>query len=689
MTKSASRYLGLGVGLTLWMAAAASIQAAAPVANYDESMVPAYALPDPLRMEDGRRVTSAEMWRKERRPELLRLFEREVYGRAPGRPAALRFALLSEDKQALGGKATRREVAAYFTGREDGPRMTILIYLPNAAARPVPAFLGLNFGGNQAVSEDPGITLSTSWMRSSASGTVVNNRATEKSRGQSAPQWQVDTVLSRGYALATIYYGDIEPDSAEGWIAGVRNVFRPAASAAAPAGAESGGARPAAGGPPDAPADAWGAIGAWAWGLSRAMDYFEQEPDINEHQVAVMGHSRLGKTALWAGAEDERFAVVISNNSGCGGAALSRRAFGETVQRINTSFPHWFCGNFKKYNGREADLPVDQHQLIALMAPRPVYVASAAKDLWADPRGEFLSAKHAEPVYRLLGRDGLGVEDMPAVDQPVGGTIGYHIRTGVHDVTRYDWDRYLDFADRHFQRQAFLPPAPAGKRWKLGWHDEFNGAELDESKWNRLGDWKRRDGFWVKEDAALDGQGNLRLRTRKDGERFTCGALNTRGKFEQAFGYFEIRCEMPKEPGHWPAFWLMGSGVSRVGQDGRDGTEIDIVEIPWRDGRLTSNLHWDGYGKDHKSDGIKFSRPEVTTGFHTYGLLWLREEYVFYVDGQETWRSRAGGVCQVPLFVKVTEEIGPWAGDIRQATLPDYFTVDYVRVYEAAPESGR
>ncbi len=228
----------------------------------------------------------------------------------------------------------------------------------------------------------------------------------------------------------------------------------------------------------------------------------------------------------------------------------------------------------------------------------------------------------------------------------------------------------------------FLPSPPPGKQWKLIWHDEFDGSKLDETKWNRQGDWKRRDGYWIKDDAYLSGNGTLLLRTRKDGERHTCGSIDTRGKFEHAFGYYVARCRMPSQPGHWSAFWMMCSGVNRVGDEGRDGTEIDIVEMPWRDGKITCNLHWDGYGKDHKSTGTRVTIPSVTEGFHDYGLLWTADEYVFYVDGKEIWRTTAGGVSQVPEYLLLSEEVGKWGGDITQAQLPDYFEVDYVRVYE-------
>jgi len=234
-------------------------------------------------------------------------------------------------------------------------------------------------------------------------------------------------------------------------------------------------------------------------------------------------------------------------------------------------------------------------------------------------------------------------------------------------------------------KQEFLPPAASSKEWRLVWHDEFDGQKLDESKWNRLGDKKRRDGWWMREDAYLDGTGNLVLRTRKDGKRYTCGAVNTAGKFEHCFGYYEARCRMALQEGHWAAFWSMGAGVNSVGNEGRNGTEIDIVEVPWRDGRLTCNLHWDGYGPRHRHAGHNFTRPDVMNGWHTFGLLWSPTEYVFYADGKEVWRTSAGGVSQVPEYIKLTEEIGAWGGDIEKASLPDYFAVDYVRIYDLLP----
>jgi serine phosphatase RsbU (regulator of sigma subunit) len=406
-----------------------AVAAAAPPAgvNYDEAMVPAYTLPDPLRSADGAAVRDAREWRERRRAEVLRLFQEHVYGRSPGRPPAMRFAVIESDPRALGGRATRRQVRLLFEGTEAGLAVDLLLYLPNGAPRPLPAFLGLNFAGNQSVHGDPGIRLARSWIGRGPG--IVDHHATEVSRGTAGGSWPVERILDRGFALATAYYGDIEPDRPDGWKDGVRARFGPGVSGQL--------------GPDD-----WGAIGAWAWGLSRALDCLAADPDVDARRVAVIGHSRLGKTALWAAAQDERFAMVVSNDSGEGGAALARRQFGERIENITGAFPHWFCARYREYAGREDALPVDQHMLLALVAPRPLYVASASEDLWADPRGEFLAARGADPVYRLLDREGLGVAEMPGPDRPVGRTIGYHQRRGEHALTAYDWEQYLAFADR-------------------------------------------------------------------------------------------------------------------------------------------------------------------------------------------------------------------------------------------------
>ncbi|MGC9347117.1 MAG: acetylxylan esterase [Anaerolineae bacterium] len=395
----------------------------------DESQVPDYALPDPLAFEDGAPVGNAETWLSQRRPEVLSLFEYHVYGRAHARPETTFFETTAVADDALNGKAIRKEVTVRFSEKADSPRLNLLLYLPSEAHQPVPLFLGLNFHGNHTIHSDPGITVATGWARNNPALGVENHQAAEAKRGAASGRWPVERILQRGYGLATIYCGDIDPDYHDSFENGVHALFPR----------------------DDSAGDAWGTIAAWAWGLSRGMDYLETDGDVDERQVAVIGHSRLGKTALWAGATDPRFALVISNNSGCGGAALSRRRFGETVKAINNTFPHWFCTNFEQYNDNERALPVDQHELIALIAPRPVYVASAEGDLWADPRGEFLGAKGADPVYRLLGTDGLPASSMPPVHEPSVGTIGYHIRAGGHGITDYDWEQYLNFADRHLQ----------------------------------------------------------------------------------------------------------------------------------------------------------------------------------------------------------------------------------------------
>ena len=377
--------------------------------------------PDPLVANDGNRIINAEQWREKRRPELLEFFAREVYGRNPGRPAGMTFEVFDRDSKALGGMATRIQIAIR-PGGEGGPRMDLLVYVPNAAKRPVPAILGLNFHGNHAVHKDPGIRLTDSWVDE-------KHQARDEARGSNASQWPVELIVSRGCALATMYREDVAPDHEPYFKSGAQVLY------------------------PELQGidDNFGCIGAWAWALSRALDAMECEPSIDAKNVAVFGFSRLGKAALWAGANDERFAMVLSNESGAGGAKLFRRGVGENIERLNTHFPHWFARNFRKYIGRDTELPFDQHMVISLVAPRPVYVASAVEDRHSDPEGEFAGAKAAEPVYRLLGAKGLPCETWPEPGRSVQGGIGYHAREGKHDVLTFDWEQYLSFADMHLK----------------------------------------------------------------------------------------------------------------------------------------------------------------------------------------------------------------------------------------------
>ncbi|MCK5692353.1 MAG: heparinase II/III family protein [Bacteroidales bacterium] len=387
-------------------------------------------LPELLKSEAGLSIESSAHWEKIRRNELLELFEKNVYGRIPEFDLSINHRLVFEDREAMQGTAIQKEVVLEVCSGDDTLEIGMLIFLPKDQSAAVPLFLGLNFNGNHTTHPDPRISLTKSWVRNNSSLGITDNRVTEASRGASSSRWSVDLILSRGYGLATIYYGDIDPDFDDGFRNGIHGLVDPEASKREP--------------------DSWGSIAAWAWGLSRAMDYFETDVEIDHKRVALMGHSRLGKTSLWAGASDERFAMVVSNNSGCGGAALSRRPYGERVSNINTSFPHWFASRFHDYNDNEGALPVDQHMLMALVAPRPLYVASAQKDDWADQRGEYLSMVYASEAYKLYD-PGISLSfEMPGVDQPVGsGLLGYHIRSGKHDVLAYDWEQYLDLADRH------------------------------------------------------------------------------------------------------------------------------------------------------------------------------------------------------------------------------------------------
>lgn len=389
------------------------------VANYDESKIPGFTLPDPLVFQNGTNVLNSKDWEK-RRTEIYKMFETEEYGVSPVWKGKIISSEMSSDQNALNGTAVRKEIKLTLKNGQKEISLALLLYLPKTVKK-APVFLGYNFNGNHTVTDEPGIALPMIWPRASGPAEIGK----DADRGKSWSNWQVKELIAKGYGLATAYYCDVDPDFDDGFKNGIHGLY-------------------------DQQPDntSWGSVAGWAFGLSRIMDYLETLPAVDSKKVIVFGHSRLGKAALWAGASDKRFAMVISNNSGCGGAALSKRIYGETVGSINRAFPHWFCENFNKYNEKEELLPFDQHELLALIAPRPLYVASAIEDKWADPKGEFLSCVFASPVYILLGTQGFPGKEMPAVNSPVVGTIGYHIRTGGHDVTLYDWQQYVSFADR-------------------------------------------------------------------------------------------------------------------------------------------------------------------------------------------------------------------------------------------------
>ncbi len=368
--------------------------------------------PDPLMTSRGTRVSNADQWHRERRPEILELFREHVYGRTfIGRPRDLTFKVATSD--AMEGKALRRLVDIQYSGRGGTGVIHAVMFVPRATDKPSPCFLLICNRGHENIDPD---------------------------RKVKSPFWPAEEIVRRGYATIAFQVGDVDPDVHDGFTNGVHGIFDP------PGGRQ---------------ADAWGTIAAWAWGSSRVMDYLATDPLIDSEKVAVIGHSRGGKTALWAGAEDERFALVISNDSGSTGAAVARGKQGERIQDINRHFPHWFNQNYKRYNDRENDLPVDQHMLAALIAPRLLYIASASLDSWADPKQEFLAGVLAEPVYALYQLKGLGTNTLPAPEQPLQqGAIGHHLRTGKHDLTEYDWARFMDFADRHLSSPGVKRRAP-------------------------------------------------------------------------------------------------------------------------------------------------------------------------------------------------------------------------------------
>ena len=395
--------------------------------NYEESATGdgTYTLPDPLVMLNGERVTDPETWYNKRRPELVRLFEENQYGKTPGRPAGMTFDVFEKGTPALDGKAIRRQVTVYFSPDRNGPKMDMLMYLPPNATGPVPLLLNISFSANAATVADPGVKVGEVWGP---------NRQRVAARPATTTRIPIQSFLDAGIGFATIYYGDIDPDFLGGVPLGIRAKFlKPGQTEPAP--------------------DEWGSISAWAWGLSRALDYLETDPQVDAKRVALTGASRLGKTVLWAGARDPRFGMVIASVSGEGGAALSRRNYGETIGHLTapTRYPYQFAKNYGKYSApNTGQFPVDSHELIALIAPRPLLLQTGDQDYWSDPKGEFLAAVASEPVWTLLGEKALGTTTLPAPGQPILNTLGYFMHAGGHGVLPADWPVYLRFMQMHF-----------------------------------------------------------------------------------------------------------------------------------------------------------------------------------------------------------------------------------------------
>jgi hypothetical protein len=392
--------------------------------NYDESKVGTYTLPELLVLANGKPVRDAKTWTEKRRPEIVRLFEENEYGRAPGRPADMSFDVFDKGTPAMNGTALRKQVTIYFSADKGGPKEDVVIYLPANATKPVPLLLAINFSPNSAIFDDPEIKLGEMWNR--------EKKKVPATRGGGLGRMKIDDLLAKGFGVAGIYYDDIDPDFLGGVGLGIRAKYlKPGQTEPAP--------------------DEWGAISAWAWGLSRAMDYLETEHSIDAKRVAIYGVSRLGKTVMWAGARDTRFAMVIASCSGEGGAALSRRNYGETIAHLTapTRYPYQFAANYGKFAQHVDQFPVDAHMLVALIAPRPVFLQTGDKDFWSDPKGEFLAAVAAGPVYKLFGKEGLGTNELPPPGHPILHTIGFSMHDGGHGTMPGDWPVIEEFMQLH------------------------------------------------------------------------------------------------------------------------------------------------------------------------------------------------------------------------------------------------
>jgi dienelactone hydrolase len=399
----------------------------------EASALPAQpALPDPLVMLDGSRVISRSQWLNARRPELQALFQHYMYGAIPPKPARMQVKVVAEHRDFLDSKATLRLVTLE-TGLTNAPRIELMLVLPNDRHGPTPVFLAMNFCGNHALTDDPRVPLARGWLYDSCKG-CSNNAATEAARGKQAADWPLAEIVRRGYALAAFYSGDVDSDRKDV----SDGVYRWLAAGDSTK---------------NKPADR-GSIAAWAWGFHRCVDYLVTDSEVDARRIAAVGHSRNGKTALLATAFDERIAIAFPHQAGCGGTAPSRGKTGESVRQINTGFPHWFNAEFKKFNDAPERLPLDQHCLVALCAPRPVLFSNAQEDQWANPSGQFDVLKAADPVYRFLGVEGLAAKETPPQRQLVDSRLGYYIREGKHSMTADDWQVFLNFADRHWGKPS-------------------------------------------------------------------------------------------------------------------------------------------------------------------------------------------------------------------------------------------
>lgn len=418
----------------------ADVVAGIPV-NYTEANAGTYSLPDLLMLSKGKRVTDAKTWVSRRRPEIRKLIEDNWFGRAPGRPRDMGFEVVEQGAPAFGGKAVRRQVVIHFTKERTGPRMDLLVYLPSNAKGPVPVFLNMSFFANNLAVVDPGVRVGRRWDRETRTQVPATplpsppagaNGQTPAAANRVRRGFPVEEFLAEGIGVATFNKDDLAPDFVGSEGLGVKALYL-----------KAGQTRPAD--------DEWGAISAWAWGASRALDYLETDKDVDAKRVAIYGVSRLGKTALWAGAADERFALVVASCSGEGGAAIARRNYGETLAHMSapTRFPYQFAGNYAKFGTKVMEWPVDAHMLIALIAPRPLLLQTGTTDKWSDPYGEFLGAVAAEPVYKLLGKKGLETNRFPAAGEPILHDLGYYMHEGGHGTIPSDFAVYIRFLKMH------------------------------------------------------------------------------------------------------------------------------------------------------------------------------------------------------------------------------------------------